>query len=152
MEQKKSSGRPKTISPALSWRIWPAVREDTGWSSTYIKALTDGDCSPITIRQRLARELLKERQTSSKASFPTLQTCPFGLHTEAPGMGHWKVAEKKCNLHSPDGFLYYWHDKEIPLEMFSTWHSGGGSIMILGCFFFQWNNGASSGAQVLNSG
>ena len=34
-------------------------------------------------------------------------------------------------LYSPDGFQCYWHDKVLPLEMFSMWH-----IMIWGAFSF----------------
>ena len=62
MEQKKSSGRPKKISPALSRRIRMPVRQDTGRSSSQIKAITGADCSPITIRRHLQRNGFKNKK------------------------------------------------------------------------------------------
>ncbi len=52
---------PKKSSPALSRKIRRAVREDTGRSSTQIKALTDADCSPITIRRHLREKDFKNK-------------------------------------------------------------------------------------------
>ena len=40
--------------------------------------------------------------------------------------------EKKFNLDSPDGFQKYLHAKYFPEDKYSTKHSGGGSLMILG--------------------
>ena len=48
----KSNGRPIKISHALSRRIIRVVSQDRGRSSRQIKALTDADCSPITIKRR----------------------------------------------------------------------------------------------------
>lgn len=44
--------------------------------------------------------------------------------------------EKKFNLDGPDGFAYYWHDLRKDYKDFSKRHTGGGSLMIWGCFNF----------------
>ena len=86
---KKSSGRPQKITPALSQRIRSAVRQDTGRSSTQIKALTGADCSAITIRRHLREKGFKNKKTNSKTSSPsTPQNCPFRLCQGASNMGH----------------------------------------------------------------
>ncbi len=58
---KKVKWKTHTNSPALSRGIWRAVREDTGRSSTQIKALTDADCSTIIIRRHLREKGFKNR-------------------------------------------------------------------------------------------
>uniref|UniRef100_A0A3B5PT22 Transposase Tc1-like domain-containing protein n=1 Tax=Xiphophorus maculatus TaxID=8083 RepID=A0A3B5PT22_XIPMA len=59
---KKSSCRPKKISPALSRRIRLAACQDTGRSSTQIKAITGADCSPITIRRHLREKGFRNKK------------------------------------------------------------------------------------------
>jgi len=49
--------------------------------------------------------------------------------------------EKKFNLDGPDGFASYWHDLRKEEILFSKRHTGGGSLMIWGCFNY---NGKSS--------
>ena len=46
----KSSSGPEQIPPVLSRRIIRVVSQDRGRSSRQTNALTDADCSPITIR------------------------------------------------------------------------------------------------------
>ena len=42
--------------------------------------------------------------------------------------------EKKFNLDGPDGLAYKWHDLRKEKQWFSKRHSGGGSVMVWGCF------------------
>lgn len=74
----------------------------------------------------------------SKAKAPSLlrldavkpfQNCLFGLCKRAPYREHWKVEQsfllwwEKFSLNDSVGFHCCWQDKEIPLEMYSTWQS-----------------------------
>uniref|UniRef100_A0A3B5PUS8 Transposase IS30-like HTH domain-containing protein n=1 Tax=Xiphophorus maculatus TaxID=8083 RepID=A0A3B5PUS8_XIPMA len=87
---KKSSCRPKKISPALSRRIRLAACQDTGRSSTQIKAITGADCSPITIRRHLREkgfrnkkrlQRLNQRHLCSHFPIPPASSLDSGLAT-----------------------------------------------------------------------
>lgn len=87
------------MSPGLSRRIQSAVCQDTGRSSTQIKAVTGADCSPITVRRHLRLKGFKNKNTSLKVSSPwTPQNWLFGLCKRAPSMGHWKVEQSSSGL------------------------------------------------------
>lgn len=62
MEQKSQAVHPQKLSPALSRRIRVAVRQDTGRSSTQIKASAGADCSPMTIRRNVRGKAFKNKK------------------------------------------------------------------------------------------
>uniref|UniRef100_A0A3B5KJ05 Transposase Tc1-like domain-containing protein n=1 Tax=Xiphophorus couchianus TaxID=32473 RepID=A0A3B5KJ05_9TELE len=59
---RRPRGRPKTRWRDYVSRIRLAVRQDTGRSSTQIKAVTGADCSPITIRRHLREKGFRNKK------------------------------------------------------------------------------------------
>lgn len=107
-----------------SRRIWRAVREATGWASTQIKALTDADCSPITMRRHLQEKGFKDHVSSRTTNLPiwTLQ----GRTKHGTLKGGWKfysLTRKKLTWTVLMAFNITGMTK-------SSTGSGGGSIMV----------------------
>lgn len=89
---KTSSGRPQKNSSALSRRIQLAVCQDTGRSSTQIKAVTGADCSPITVRRHLRLKGFKNKKTSSAPHDKGVYHSPIlWLITSTDATNHYRV-------------------------------------------------------------
>lgn len=82
---------PQKFSPALSRMSWRPVREDPVQSLTQMRARTDDDFSPETIRWHLQKKALKNRKEVFRGHI---------IHTT----NSVDLTRKKINLDGTDGF------------------------------------------------
>uniref|UniRef100_A0A673AN80 Transposase Tc1-like domain-containing protein n=1 Tax=Sphaeramia orbicularis TaxID=375764 RepID=A0A673AN80_9TELE len=140
---KKSSGRPKKMTPALSRRIRLTVRQDSGRSSTQMKALTGADCSAITIRRHLREKGFKNKKTIQRPRLLQRHKTARLDFARSIKHGTLKGGKKFYSLMRKNGTLTVQMASNVTgttrrshLRCFLPGTVEGGSIMIWGAFSF----------------
>lgn len=145
-KKEKPGPKPKLSNKTKRLILRNASNKSTSLSK--IKADMDLNVSKETIRKVLVKS--PNIQFRKKLVKPPLteqhkQKRLVWAKDRVTWVENWKNVvwsdEKKFNLDGPDGFAYYWHDQRKDKLIYSKRHTGGGSVMIWGCFNF---NGKSN--------
>lgn len=137
---KRRSGRPSKVSAADKRRL---VRHasNAAVSANDLRRMCDLAISKSTVLRTLHSSKVLQHRKMKKMPRLTdthkelrVRSCEHWLET---GLQWDRVVysdEKKFNLDGPDGNAYYWHDLRKEEKIFSKRGSGGGSLMVWGCF------------------
>lgn len=135
---KNAGGRPKVLSPRDKRLILGHLRKNRRESIPSIIAKTSIKASNSTIRRLLqANNITRKKMKGHPRLLPQHKVARLEFARKHQTWDdEWKTVvssdEKKFNLDGPDGYKYFWADKNMPETIYSRRQNAGGSVMVWG--------------------